>query len=274
MPELPEVETTLRGIETVVSGEKIAKITVRQPRLRWPIPEAELQQQLVGAPVTALTRRAKYILWHSEQGVMLMHLGMSGSLRILPEDEPAGKHDHVDIVMESGSLIRFNDPRRFGALLWLPATEPYEAHSLLARLGPEPLGDQFSGAKLYAQSRGKKGAVKNFIMDQSVVVGVGNIYASESLFRAGILPTRPAGKVSKAKYLQLAEAIRAVLTASIEQGGTTLRDFHGSDGKPGYFVQSLSVYGRAGEACPSCGAQVQKRVVGQRSTFFCKVCQR
>lgn len=273
MPELPEVETTRRGIEPHVLGQKVSKVIVRQPQLRWPIPP-ELEQKLTGRVIESVSRRAKYLLLKAGDGHLMLHLGMSGRLRVLPADTPAGKHDHLDIVLANGQALRLNDPRRFGAALWISA-EP-KKHELLADLGPEPLSEQFNGALLHTRSRGRKVAVKNFIMDSKVVVGVGNIYASEALHQVGIHPGRAAGRVSRQRYEQLASAIKQVLEASITQGGTTLRDFVGADGGTGYYQLALAVYGKAGEACPRCGPSqhIRNRVIGQRSSFFCANCQR
>lgn len=269
MPELPEVETTRRGIEPHLRNQHIRQLLVRQRQLRWPIPAAAKQAE--GQRVLAVRRRAKFLLLDLEQGQLLIHLGMSGSLRVLPADTPPGKHDHVDLVLDSGQLLRFNDPRRFGAVLW---SKRPDSHKLLGHLGPEPLGPDFSGEQLWQQSRGRKQAIKTFIMDNKVVVGVGNIYAQEALFRAGIHPSRAAGRISRQRYQALAEAIRTVLGAAIEAGGTTLRDFTRADGQPGYFSQSLSVYGRGGEPCPTCGSEIRASRHGQRSTCYCPNCQR
>ncbi|MEM1413236.1 MAG: bifunctional DNA-formamidopyrimidine glycosylase/DNA-(apurinic or apyrimidinic site) lyase, partial [Pseudomonadota bacterium] len=239
-------------------------------RLRWPVPEAV--QQAVGARVTGLHRRAKYLLIETDAGGDLMvHLGMSGSLRVITDGAGLRPHDHFDLVTRN-AVIRYNDPRRFGALLWVPP--PRLAHPLLSGLGPEPLGDAFDGQHLYALSRGRRLAVKSFIMDAKVVVGVGNIYASEALFMAGIHPTRPAGRIARHRYEALAQAIRDVLSRSIAQGGTTLRDYVNSDGAPGYFALDLLAYGRAGEPCFQCGAPLRQKVIGQRSSFYCVNCQR
>lgn len=268
MPELPEVETTLRGISPHLDGRIIDAIEVRDDRLRQPVPAAV--QAAVGQRVETLHRRAKYMLIGTATGSLLIHLGMSGSLRVLTAPGEPGKHDHFDIV--SGSrIIRYNDPRRFGLLLWHPGAP--ETHPLLSSLGPEPLGDEFDGAYLYRQSRGRRLAVKNFIMDGRIVVGVGNIYASEALFMAGINPVRAAGRVSLARYAGLAEAIKDVLSRAIRRGGTTLRDFVDSDGSPGYFAQELLVYGRGGQPCFQCGSALRQRVIGQRSSFYCGNCQ-
>jgi formamidopyrimidine-DNA glycosylase len=269
MPELPEVETTLRGITPALLERTISEVRVRNAALRWPVTDEV--QQACGQRVSSLQRRAKYLLITLGSGGLMIHLGMSGSLRICDEDDAPRKHDHVDIVLDNGRCMRFNDPRRFGLFCWWQA--PVNQHPLLRHLGPEPLQDGFSGAYLYQKSRGRRGAVKNFIMDGKVVVGVGNIYASESLFMAGIHPVRAAGRISAVRYGALVAAIRDVLQHAIRQGGTTLRDFAGSDGKPGYFAQELLVYGRDGAPCFQCGAAIRKKVIGQRSSFYCARCQ-
>lgn len=271
MPELPEVETTLRGIEPHLSGQVISRITVRNSSLRWPVPVDELQE-LVGLRIDALERRAKYIFLHTEKGAVMLHLGMSGSVRILPADTEVEKHDHIDIVVETGMVARLNDPRRFGCCLLIQ--QPINSHKLLASLGPEPLSDEFNGDYLFERSRGKKTPIKNFIMDGHVVVGVGNIYASESLYEAKIRPTSQACKVSRARYQLLAEEIKAVLAKAIKAGGTTLNDFTQADGKPGYFRHELQVYARASEPCNRCAAPIKSKVIGQRNTFYCSVCQK
>lgn len=270
MPELPEVETTRRGVEPYSLGRRVVRIEVRQPQLRWPVPE-DLPERLQGQRIESVERRAKYLLFTTAAGKLMVHLGMSGSLRVVDRDEPPSYHDHVDIVFDDGRALRYNDPRRFGCCLWL---EPGEPHKLLANLGPEPLGDDFDGALLYRRSRGRRGPVKQFIMDGKVVVGVGNIYANEALFLAGIRPDRAAGRISQARYQRLATEIKQVLTSAIEQGGTTLRDFVGGDGKPGYFAQQLYVYGRAGKSCKRCGGVLREQRLGQRSTVYCVACQR
>lgn len=271
MPELPEVETIRRGISPWVIDQKVVAVVVRQPRLRWPVP-SNLSACLVGYAFSGVDRRAKYLLLPNPAGCLLIHLGMSGSLRIVPSDTPPAAHDHVDIALESGRTLRLNDPRRFGAVLWIEGRP--EDHALLAHLGPEPFAAEFTGAMLYARSRGRKLAVKNFIMDQRIVVGVGNIYASEALYRAGIHPMRAAGRVSRCRYAALAEAVRQVLTAAIEAGGTTLRDFTDENGRPGYFSQRLLVYGREGQPCVHCGRPIRCETIGQRSSYFCTRCQR
>jgi len=271
MPELPEVETSLRGIEPYLHQQKISSIVVRNPALRWPIPVTELQA-LVGQTITHLERRAKYILLHTERGVVLLHLGMSGSLRVLNANHPHGKHDHLDIEVNGEKVIRLNDPRRFGCCLLLQ--EPIGEHKLLASLGPEPLTEEFDGELLFKLSRGRGLAVKNFIMDGKTVVGVGNIYASESLYEAGIRPSVAAKRVSRARYDALAMEIKAVLAKAIKAGGTTLSDFSQTDGKPGYFRHELQVYARADEPCYRCGTTIKSQIIGQRNTFYCKTCQR
>jgi formamidopyrimidine-DNA glycosylase len=270
MPELPEVETTRRGIAPHINGRKIRQMLVREKRLRWPIPE-ELPARIAGQRITSVERRAKYLLLRMQAGSVLVHLGMSGSLRLVSPAEPAAFHDHFDIELTGGKILRYNDPRRFGCCLWIP---PGESHPLLDSLGPEPLAADFDGALLYRRSRGRKGPVKSFLMDQKIVVGVGNIYANEALFLAGIRPDRAAGRISLARYQQLAENVKQVLTSAITQGGTTLRDFVGGDGKPGYFAQQLYVYGRQGLSCKRCGKKLQESRISQRTTVYCVACQR
>jgi formamidopyrimidine-DNA glycosylase len=243
---------------------------VREPRLRWPVPD-QLALVLTGQAIRAVDRRAKYLLFRTATGTLLVHLGMSGSLRMVDPDVAPGRHDHIDVLLEGGSCLRYHDPRRFGCFLWLI---PGEIHPLLRDLGPEPLSAEFDGQFLYRRSRGRKGPIKNFVMDGKVVVGVGNIYANEALFLSGIRPTRPAGRISLARYRRLADVIKQVLTSAIEQGGTTLRDFVGGDGRPGYFAQQLLVYGRAGQPCKCCGASLRELRLGQRSSVYCVTCQR
>ncbi len=271
MPELPEVETTRRGIEPYVLDQVVRRVVVRQPSLRWPVP-GNLDRCLGGLRVDTLTRRGKYILLGNRRGHLLVHLGMSGSLRVLTRREVPSPHDHVDLVMPKGVVVRYRDPRRFGSFLW--AEGEVLAHPLLRNLGPEPLGDDFDGEHLYRASRGRRSAVKGFLMDARVVVGVGNIYASEALSMAGIHPLRAAGRISLPRYRGLAEAIREVLARSIALGGTTLRDFVNPAGEPGYFEQTLRVYGRAGAPCRVCATPLRQVVVAQRSTFYCPRCQR
>ena len=270
MPELPEVETTRRGIAPHLIGQRVSRVIVRERRLRWPIPE-DLDVRLSGQRIEAVERRAKYLLIKAEVGTLISHLGMSGNLRLVEAGLPAAKHEHVDIELESGLALRYTDPRRFGALLW--SELPLE-HELLVRLGPEPLTDLFDGERLFQLSRGKAVAVKPFIMDNAVVVGVGNIYATEALFAAGIDPRRAAGTVSRARYVRLAQEIKRVLAHAIERGGTTLRDFIGGDGQPGYFQQELFAYGRGGEFCKVCGSTLREVKLGQRASVYCPKCQR
>jgi len=289
MPELPEVETTRRGLVAHVQGRTVTAVVLRRADLRWPIPP-EISGRLPGQRIHAVRRRAKYLLLDTAAGSALLHLGMSGSLRMLPADTPAGLHDHVDLLLRASGrgptaqparVLRFNDPRRFGCLLWQPTGE---SHPLLRGLGPEPLPDALGGAAftgvafdgdyLYARSRGRSASVKSFLMDQRVVVGVGNIYAAEALFAAGIAPLRAAGRVSRERYRGLAEAVQRILRHAIARGGTTLRDFLAPDGAPGYFEQELSAYGRGGEPCPSCGRTLRQAWVAQRATVWCGHCQR
>lgn len=271
MPELPEVETTRRGIAPWVEAQRIQKFILRERRLRWPVPR-QMRSHLEGAVVRTLERRAKYLLMRFEHGTALMHLGMSGSLQVLQSSSPAGRHDHYDIVLESGDCVRFTDPRRFGSLLWT-AGDPAR-HRLLAALGPEPLGTGFDGDHLWHCARGRRVAIKPFLMNATMVVGVGNIYASEALFRAHIDPRRAAGQISRAAMARIAEAIRTVLEEAITLGGTTLRDFRHGTGEPGYFAPRLQVYDRAGLPCPDCNTPVRRITQGQRSTYFCPACQR
>lgn len=271
MPELPEVETTRRGIAPHLQSKTIREVIVRQPRLRWPVPR-KLNALLRDRTIERIERRGKYLLLMLANGTLIIHLGMSGSLRILPCTTPAEKHDHLDIVLQNGQCLRFRDPRRFGTVLWT-REDPLQ-HKLLKLLGPEPLSDEFGGDYLWQRSRARKIAIKPFIMDSKIVVGVGNIYANEALFLAGIHPKRPAGRISRQRYALLAEAIKQVLHAAIRQGGTTLRDFTSSDGKPGYFRQQLHVYERADQPCKQCGTSLKHTVIGQRSSFYCPQCQK
>lgn len=270
MPELPEVETTRRGLAPHLEGRRVRAVTLRRPNLRWPIPP-EISALLPGQRIEAVRRRAKYLLLDTQAGSALLHLGMSGSLRVLPPATPLDAHDHVDIALSSNRVLRFNDPRRFGCLLWQP---PGETHELLRELGPEPLSDAFDGDYLFERSRGRKAPVKTFLMDQRIVVGVGNIYVAEALFAAGISPLRAAGRVSRERYARLAAAVKDILAYAITRGGTTLRDFISPDGAPGYFELELLAYGRGGEPCPRCGRPLQQAAIGQRATVWCGHCQR
>lgn len=270
MPELPEVEVSRLGISPHLSNRVITRIIVRQSQLRWPVPDRV--HEAAGQQIVAVRRRAKYLLIDTVPGSIVLHLGMSGSLRVVPSTTPPAKHDHVDLVLDSGHCLRLNDPRRFGACLW-QATGEAEL-DILARLGPEPLSEAFDATRLYLLSRKRQQAVKNFIMDNQVVVGVGNIYASESLFMAGIDPRKAANRVGRQAYERLAHAIREVLANAISQGGTTLKDFTQVDGSPGYFAQQLNVYGRSGQPCLVCEEPVKSITLGQRNSFYCPRCQR
>lgn len=270
MPELPEVETTCRGVRPHLVGHTVTRLTVREPRLRWPVPDA--LKCLQGSAIESVERRAKYLLIRCARGTAIVHLGMSGSLRVSDPTVELRKHDHVLLDLDSGLQLRFHDPRRFGAWLWTE-TDPFE-HSLLKGLGPEPLENAFNQKHLARSCQGRQRSIKETIMDSKVVVGVGNIYACEALFMAGIHPRRAAGKVTRPRLARLVDSIREVLTFSIEQGGTTLRDFLREDGSPGYFSQQLRVYGRTGDACHQCQTPIKQITLGQRSTFFCGRCQR
>jgi len=269
MPELPEVETTRCGIAPHLTGRIIEQVIICDHRLRWPLP-ADLPRSLQGRRILSVERRAKYLLLRTDGGTLILHLGMSGSLRVLPAQAPPGPHDHVDIRID-GQVLRFRDPRRFGALIWTEA-DPL-VHPLLKGLGPEPLEESFNGDYLHQRAKGRRSAVKQFLMDSRILAGVGNIYANESLFMAGIHPARAAGAIERERYRFLAGAIKGVLLRSIEQGGTSLRDFIREDGRPGYFAHQLKVYGRAGLPCPQCGEPIRESRLGQRSTFHCPHCQ-
>ena len=270
MPELPEVETTCRGLAPHCIGRNIVTALVRNPQLRWPVP-ADLAQQVAGQTVLSLTRRAKYLIMTLQRGTLILHLGMSGSLRIMDSNSPAGVHDHIDLVLDNDTCIRLRDPRRFGAVLWTQSD--VLRHPLLENLGPEPLSEMFDENYLHGYSRGRKVPIKTFLMDSHVVAGVGNIYANVALFLAGIRPTTPAGRLSLACYARLAAAIRTILARAIEAGGSTLRDFVNSAGEAGYFQQQYTVYGRAGESCRVCSSSIKQIRQGQRSTFYCPCCQ-
>jgi formamidopyrimidine-DNA glycosylase len=268
MPELPEVEVSRMGITPHIGGKIIKEIIIRQAKLRWMIPE-ELRQ-LSGQTILSIDRRAKYLLLRTAKGSIIVHLGMSGSLRVLDEGYSASKHDHVDLVLTDGTLLRYNDPRRFGAWLW---QEKGDEHELLKSLGPEPLEGSFDADYIFERAKGKRVAIKQFIMDNKVVVGVGNIYANESLFLANIHPEKTAGSLKLRNWEALVKVIKQVLTTAIEQGGTTLKDFNQADGKPGYFAQELQIYGKAGEPCPVCAELIEQKKIGQRNSYFCAACQ-
>ena len=270
MPELPEVETTRRGIEPHVVGRRINRLVVHDRRLRWPV-DVETSATFIGCTIRRAGRRAKYLLLETDAGTMILHLGMSGSLRVLPVSTPRITHDHVDIELDSGQTLRFNDPRRFGSLLF--TTDP-ASHPLLKSLAPEPLEDEFDGEYLWKITRRRKVAIKQLIMNARLVVGVGNIYASEALFRARIRPRRQARSLTRQECARLARAIKATLTMAVKVGGTTLRDYVGADGNPGYFRQKLYVYERAGQPCRVCGTPVKQFTQGQRSTYWCSHCQK
>ena len=270
MPELPEVETTRRELEPVLVGSIVTNVTIRERRLRWPIP-VDFGNHLEGSRIIGLARRAKYLAGRFPTGTALIHLGMSGSLRLVSSREPFGPHDHVDWCLDDGRTLRYHDPRRFGAMLWCDGE--LRDHPLLAHLGPEPLSDRFSGDWLYRRSRGRRAAVKTFIMDGRTVAGLGNIYANEALFEAGIHPARAAGRIGRGRYAALAGAVRRVLASSIEAGGTSFRDYRRTDGEPGAYQRRLKTYDRAGEACLRCGATLRGRRIGQRSSVWCPRCQ-
>lgn len=270
MPELPEVETTCRGIEPHLLDQCIDQIVVREPRLRWPI-SPRLKNEARNARILTVSRRAKYLLVQTDQGCIIIHLGMSGSLRIVNSGVAPEKHDHLDIMLDNQQVLRYRDPRRFGAVFWTRANPLH--HQRLQGLGPEPLGNEFNPDYMKQQASKRHVAIKPFIMNSHIVVGVGNIYACEALFMAGIHPATAAGKLSVKRWGKLVDAIKAVLQAAITCGGTTLKDFTQSDGQPGYFSQSLQVYGRAGEACQQCRHPIRKITQGQRSTFYCTTCQ-
>lgn len=270
MPELPEVETTRRGLMPHTQHRTIVDVIVRNPQLRWPIP-VELADVTRHQAITGISRRGKYLLIHMD-GTIIIHLGMSGSLRILDSNTPAGVHDHVDIVLDNQQCIRLRDPRRFGAVLWT-AQDPF-SHRLLTNLGIEPLSDEFNGEFLYQAAQGRTSSIKSFIMDSHIVVGIGNIYANESLFHAGIHPELAAGSISRARYVRLAQAIVETLTKSIIAGGSSLRDFVSSDGTAGYFQQQYFVYGRTAQECRTCAHLIEQLRQNQRTTFYCPHCQK
>lgn len=270
MPELPEVETSRRGIEPYLHNRTITGITIREHKLRWPIPK-DLPALAKGQKIREVCRRAKYIYLKLDNGSIIIHLGMSGSLRICTAKTPPEKHDHIDITVSGNRILRLRDPRKFGCVLWTDGD--INEHKLIRSLGPEPLDDVFTAEHLHSKAKKRSCSVKSFIMNSHIVVGVGNIYASESLFKAGINPKRKTGSVSLARFEKLVAAIKSTLHESIQQGGTTLKDFTAEDGKPGYFAQKLLVYGRAGEACSVCGQAVRQITQQARSTFYCSKCQ-
>lgn len=271
MPELPEVETTRRGIRPHIQGHTVQRVVIRQPKLRWPVCP-QLPEHLQGQRIMDVSRRGKYLLLSFEHGTVLWHLGMSGSLRIINDDAPHGKHDHVEWELSNGQILRFNDPRRFGAVVWTEG--PAYEHPLLHHLGPEPLSDLFDGDYLFSRSRRRTVAVKSWLMDSKTVVGVGNIYANEALFASAIHPLKKTRELSRPQCDRLVQNVKRILTYAIERGGTTLRDFVGGDGKPGYFAQELAVYGRGGQPCRNCTKPLTERHLTQRSTVYCTVCQK
>lgn len=272
MPELPEVEITRRGITPALINQNITSVTIRHTNLRWPIPD-QFDQLLVGQKIEAITRRAKYLLLRCTHGFLIIHLGMSGSLRILFDSTSVEKHDHFDLKASNGAVLRYRDPRRFGAILWSD-TEEIEQHPLLANLGVEPLSDVFNGKMLYDCSRHRNLSVKVFLMNHQIVVGIGNIYANEALFHAGINPAILVKRISLKRYEKLVNAIKTTLNAAIDAGGSSLRDFVNSEGNPGYFQQHYWVYGRDNLPCRSCGRLIVKIQQGQRSSFYCRYCQK
>jgi len=269
MPELPEVETTCRGLTPKVVGKTVAQVIVRQPRLRWPV-SSEIQTQLPGQPLLTVGRRGKYLIFHTPLGDMLVHLGMSGRLCVVDQPPAAGKHDHVDFILADGACMRYTDPRRFGAILWCP---DWRQHPLLHALGVEPLSEAFSASYLYELTRTRKTCIKQLIMNAHIVVGVGNIYASEALYMAGIRPDRESKSIGEKQLQQLVDAIKQILQQAIKAGGTSLKDFYRADGKPGYFQQTLQVYGKQGSPCPQCAAPLKKCIIANRSSVFCEHCQ-
>lgn len=271
MPELPEVETARRGIAPHIVGKAFTEVVIRQHQLRWPIP-AMLSEILSGLILLSVERRGKYLMLTTASGTLLLHLGMSGNLRIAERQQPLRKHDHVDFIFADGTVLRLNDSRKFGSVLWTDAA--IEQHPLITSLGPEPLSAEFNAAYLLERAKNRRTVIKSLIMDSHVVVGVGNIYASEALFMAGVLPMRAAGELDQPECQRLVTAIQDVLQRAIAQGGTTLRDFTNAEGKPGYFQQRLSVYGRADQPCLVCSQAIQHLKIGQRASYYCNHCQR
>lgn len=269
MPELPEVEVTRLGVSPYLVEQTVDDLIVRNPSLRWPVPD--IAKNIIGQTILSVKRRAKYLLIETQAGITIVHLGMSGNLRIVSRDTPVAKHDHIDLALQNGRILRFNDPRRFGAWLWYEL--PIHTHPLLSKLGPEPLSDEFDVNDLSNKLAGKQKAIKLCLMDNHIVVGVGNIYANEALFAAGIHPQTPAGKVDEQRLTILVAEVKRILAHAITQGGTTLKDFTNAEGKPGYFAQKLHVYGRGGESCTTCGNLLSEIKLGQRATVFCSLCQ-
>jgi len=269
MPELPEVEVCRRGIEPHVLNQYVSNVIVRNSNMRWPI--TPTISEICDEKITSIKRRAKYLLLETSKGTLMLHLGMSGTIRVIDKDTEVTKHDHFDLVLASGLALRLNDPRRFGSVLWI--TDDIYDHALIKKLGPEPLLPDFTEDYLYRKSRNKTVPIKTFLMNNHVVVGVGNIYANESLFKAGIDPRSKSGKILKRQYVELTRHIKETLTRAIEQGGTTLKDFTQSDGKPGYFAQELLVYGRGGELCFKCKTALKEIKQAGRATVFCPNCQ-
>ena len=269
MPELPEVETTRKGLEPLITDRKIISAHIYKKKLRWDIP-THLKKILKSQKILKISRRAKYLLFHFDFGQLVMHLGMSGSISVVNSFEPLRKHDHFELKLDNSKSLRFHDPRRFGSILW---QNPNQSLALLENLGPEPLSSEFDEDSLFSSSIGKSRNIKSFIMDSNVVVGVGNIYASESLFLAGISPKREAGKTSKERYKVLTNSIKNVLTDAINNGGTTLNDFSNVDGNPGYFSQVLNVYGRENMSCLRCSGKIKRIIQNQRATYYCPQCQ-
>jgi formamidopyrimidine-DNA glycosylase len=273
MPELPEVETTKEGIKPYLNNATIKSITVRQPKLRWPVPSNKLKKELPNSKIVSVTRRGKYLLVETSVGTLIIHLGMSGSIRVLKSNIEPEKHDHIDLILKSGMMLRYKDPRRFGAWVW--SKENPLDHPLLSKLGPEPLTKDFTTKYLFNAAQKTKRPAKTFIMDHHIVVGVGNIYASECLFLANILPTRPASTLSEAECTLLVKYIKQVLKKAIKSGGTTLQDFKQVSGKPGYFQQVLKVYGKQNKPCPNkCNSLIESKIIGQRNSFYCARCQK
>jgi len=270
MPELPEVETTLQGISPYIDQQKIKNVNIYNLNMRWPV-DQQLPKHLFKKSLLSIVRRGKYLIFTFDNGYLLLHLGMSGSLRVVNPKIPPEKHDHFEIIFKNNKALRLHDPRRFGAVVW--TEEPWQQHKLIKHLGPEPLSEEFTAAYLHKKSRKKTVCIKTFIMNSQVVVGVGNIYASESLYLAGIRPTINAGRISLKRYESLVAAIKQVLAEAIKQGGTTLRDFSSPEGKPGYFAQKLQVYGRAGEACYQCDNLIKQKTIANRATYYCTKCQ-